>query len=367
MKSLKTKTWVLLLIVAALVVYFTYLYFKPFYTGPVSNHFDGSRFKNPSYRHKNKTWQFLKWQATRNAAKWPLRNHITPNTDLSAHVEGNRLLVTFVGHSTVLIQTQGINILTDPIWSQRASPFQWIGPKRVSQPGIPFASLPKVDVVLISHTHYDHLDINTINKLNQRDKPLFLMGLGVMQQVKSQLHAPINTKALDWRQSVTIKNNVKISFIPILHWSARGIFDNNKTLWGGYVIQTQMGNILFAGDTGYQKRIYKAIKEHYSPIRLAILPIGAFLPRWFMRYNHMDPYEAVQAYKTLKASYALGIHYGTFQLSDEAIDEPEKQLKIALKKSKINKNTFRALNIGQTWAVPVMNQSHISHGCMGDD
>jgi L-ascorbate metabolism protein UlaG (beta-lactamase superfamily) len=326
-----------------------------FYTGPVSDHFDGKRFYNPDGDHIHSTLETLKWRMTSKRSPWPLHidNKVYPIPP--QRVDGTNLTAIFIGHATVLLQTEGLNILTDPIWSERASPFNFAGPKRVRAPGISLVNLPKIDIILISHNHYDQLDLPTLAALYKRDHPLILAGLGVDKQIRNA-YPGIDVHPMDWNDHVLLKNKVAIYFVPAQHWSKRTLFDTNKTLWGGFVIKLPGGNIYFTGDSGFGSgEIFKKEITRFAPIRLALLPIGAYEPRWFMKGHHMDPAESVKVFNIIQARYALAIHFGTFQLTDESPEAPLGALKAALLEARIKLSRFRVLGEGESWNVPPAN------------
>jgi L-ascorbate metabolism protein UlaG (beta-lactamase superfamily) len=235
---------------------------------------------------------------------------------------------TFIGHATVLIQVDGVNILTDPIFSDRASPITFLGPKRVRPPSVKIDDLPVIDAVLISHNHFDHLDLDSLKKLSQKfPKMIILIGLANGKLLQS--NGLTQFKELDWWESYEFQH-LKIAFTPSMHWSARGLFDRFETLWGSYFIQAKNKKIYFAGDTGYGRH-FKLIEEKYGSVDVALLPIGAYEPRWFMQNYHTNPHEAVQAMIDLKAKKAFGIHFDTFQLADEEYGQAPRDLAKALK------------------------------------
>ncbi len=325
----------------------------PYYQGPVSDHFDGERFFNRFKHQKRKRFAFWRWQLRRHSAPWPhaVANHYEGKP--KRRVEGDSLHITFVNHATVLIQTQGLNILTDPLWSDRTSPIPWLGPKRVRKPGVAFEDLPPIDVVLVSHNHYDHMDKATLLRLWQRDNPHVITPLG-NDTLLHRFNKNIQVTALDWGENTAITDTVSIHVEQTQHWSARGLRDRNKALWAAMVIATPQGTIYFAGDAGYGNgEHYKETAEKLGPFRFAMLPIGAYAPRWFMRYAHMDPEEAVLAFGDLKAQWAMPIHYGTFKLSDEALEAPLEGLAEARTKLGVSADKFRALAEGETWEVPL--------------
>lgn len=325
---------------------------KTYYNGPKSDHFDGKRFFNPWNPKLPKASELLRWKLMMRAKPWPKRVKKAQSDIPPSHVKGNHLRCSFVGHSTMLIQTQGLNILTDPIWSSRASPFDWFGPKRYYHPGISFDHLPKIDLILISHNHYDHLDIKTIFRIWSRDRCRIMAPLGNDTVICSK-HKTIQVETLDWHEYIPFNKNVNIHLEPAQHWSARGVLDKNKALWGAFVIETKGGNIYFSGDTGYGNgHIFKEAHKRFGMFRLAMLPIGAYEPQWFMKYAHMNPQEAVKAYQDLGEPYTVAIHFETFRLGDEKQEDPKKVLSETLKKFHLNKNKFRTLNIGEFWMIP---------------
>jgi len=310
------------------------------YDGPISDHFDGKRFFNERKMDKG-LLDLIKWRLYGNSIPWP---DSIPVIQQKVPKVLNSLAVTFINHATTLIQLDGINILTDPIYAKRTSPFSWIGPKRVRKPGVKFEHLPKIDVVIISHNHYDHLNIETLKKISIRDNPLFLIGLGNGKLLKS--HKINNFKELDWNQLHQV-NKVKINFLKAKHWCSRGLFDRQKTLWGSYLLEGPSGKVYFAGDTGYEKH-FSDIGKRFGPIDISLLPIGAYLPRWFMKAQHLNPEDAVKAHLDLLSKKSMGIHFGTFKLSDEGVDQPEIDLTRARAKFQVPSRDFILPKFGQT-------------------
>ena len=258
-------------------------------------------------------------------------------------MEGSGLRTTFVNHSTVLLQQRTCHILTDPIWSERASPLSWIGPRRRRKPGVSWEDLPRIDAVLISHNHFDHLDLPTLRRLAARGDSTFVVAARGARLLRSEKIGP--SYELDWGESVSL-TGFTVHCVPALHFSSRGISDRNRTLWCGYVIECQERFVYFAGDTAFGNH-FDQIREEFGPPHLALLPIGAYEPRWFMSPVHMAPEEAIRAHEILAARTSIAIHHGTFQLADEGIDTPKKQL-IAYAANK----TFLVLNNGQFADVP---------------
>lgn len=323
-----------------------------YYKGEVSENFNGTHFVNIGGNVIKTRGDLLKWKfGSNNRVVWPEWVDGTPYKPAENRVQGNDLRVIFVNHSTVLIQTQGLNILTDPIWSKRASPFSFIGPKRAHDPGVAFDDLPKIDIVLISHSHYDHMDIPTLKRLWDRDKPKIIVPLG-NDTILTRAYPEIQSFATDWNDVTVINETLNITTLPIYHWSARTPFDRNRALWASYMIEPKGGEpIYFAGDTGYRGGdIFRDIGEKYGPIRLALIPIGAYEPRWFMASSHVNGEEAVQIHRDIKARHSLGIHFGTFQLTDEGINDPVDALNTI--KANDPQLSFRALKPGEVWNIP---------------
>jgi L-ascorbate metabolism protein UlaG (beta-lactamase superfamily) len=315
---------------------------------PKSDHFDGKLFFNPSRRGFKKFSDVYKFSREKGEG-WPkwIQNRGTPQ--VVARNSADEMRATFVNHATFLLQVGGLNVLTDPLWSRRCSPVKFAGPKRHREPGLQLSQLPVIDVVLVSHNHYDHLDIATLVKLNIKFNPLFIVPLA---NAAILLNAGIErVHELDWWETFEFLGatggEAKITLTPAQHWSARGLFDRFKMLWGGFMFASAGEKIFFAGDTGYGGH-FKEIRGRLGSPTLALLPIGAYEPRWFMKDNHMNPDEAGQAHLDLQASTSIAMHFGTFQLSHEAIDAPVSALKAAREKLNIAPDTFRILEFGET-------------------
>jgi L-ascorbate metabolism protein UlaG (beta-lactamase superfamily) len=319
--------------------------------GPVTDHFDGVRFRDPHGAAPKGALDMFKWLASGNRQKWPERVP-SPYADRPpARVAPTAIRVGFVGHASLLIQAGGANLLLDPVWSERASPVSFAGPKRVNDPGIAFDALPAIDAVLVSHAHYDHLDLDTLSRLAAAHRPRVITPLGNDSVMRA--HDPaIAAEGFDWHERVELAPGLAVTPVPLRHWSARGLFDRNKTLWAGFVIETPAGRIYHVSDSGYGNGLrFREAQERYGPFRLAILPIGAYEPRWFMRDQHMNPEEAVRAFGDCGAALAIAHHHGTFQLTDEAIDAPVIALSQALEAAGIGRDRFRVLRPGQAWEI----------------
>ncbi len=323
-----------------------------YYDGQKSDHFDGESFFNPGKPLNKGFGSFLKWRVTAAKQEWPEYSELAAYDHPPERVFGDQLRVSLVGHATVLIQTQGLNILTDPVWAERASPVQWAGPRRVHPPGIALQDLPPIDVVLISHNHYDHLDLTTISRLWNLSRPRIIVPLGNDHIITD--HDPaIVAEAYDWGDFVQITTEVAVHIEPMHHWSARGLFDRNKALWAAFCITTPGGNVYFAGDSGYGNGDYfRAARDKFQSFRLAIVPIGAYDPRWFMAYGHMNPEESVLAFEDLGRPHLLPIHYQMFPLADTGYEQPLKDLRQSMGVRLIEEGRIVPLVAGESWLVP---------------
>jgi L-ascorbate metabolism protein UlaG (beta-lactamase superfamily) len=318
-----------------------------YYDGPVSDHFDGLRFFNPDHPDTDRSLRdIVRWKRGEKAAVWPKRvagRQVKPDTSVDA------LRITMVGHATLLIQTPGLNLLTDPLWSDRASPVAFAGPRRVTPPGIAFDDLPPIHAVLLSHNHYDHLDVATLRRLHAHHRPLIVTPLGNDVIVRRAI-PEARVIAGDWGDRFALEGGAEVHIVPAHHWSARGTGDRRMALWGGFMLRTAAGLVYFAGDTGYgDGAIFRAMRERYGPVDVALLPIGAYAPRWFMGAQHTDPAEAVRVMRDLDARHAIGIHWGSFRLTDEPREEPLTLLREALAENGIAETRFPAATAGEVF------------------
>jgi L-ascorbate metabolism protein UlaG (beta-lactamase superfamily) len=317
-----------------------------YYSGPVSDHFDGVRFFNPGHPPDKPMAATFRAVVMTPKADWP-EHYQSPFQDVPPPaVTGEGLRVTLIGHASFLIQTGGVNILVDPVFSERASPFSFTGPKRHNPPGIAFDALPKIHAVLVTHNHYDHMDVETLSRLATRDAPRVITPLGNDTIVRA--HDPrIAAEAFDWGDRVEIAPGVAVTLVRTAHWSARWLGDRRKALWASFVIETPAGKIYHVGDTAFADG--SSFRDHAAdgPFRLAILPVGAYEPRWFMKDAHMNPDEAVRAFQALGAEQAIGHHWGTFQLTAEPVEAPQQDLATALAEKGIEASRFQAFRPGQ--------------------
>jgi L-ascorbate metabolism protein UlaG (beta-lactamase superfamily) len=328
---------------------------NPYYDAAKPHHRpDGFQNIDPAARMPRPFGEFFRWQRER--ASLEIR---PPAMDLSALVPDlgfirnrtNHFSVTWIGHATALVQIGHVNILTDPHFSERASPVQWAGPKRWQPPAVRIEELPRIDIVLISHNHYDHLDEGSVRALNAQPggPPLFVVPLGIERWLEAV--GITNTRALDWWDSARV-GEVAVHLTPVQHWSRRTLADANTTLWGGFVIEGHSRGkprrVFFSGDTGYSREHFTEIGSRFGGFDLALLPIGAYEPRWFMSAQHVNPQEAVQIHRDLGARLSVGIHWGTFQLTDEPLDQAATDLAAAREKLGVGSREFVTLRHGQT-------------------
>jgi L-ascorbate metabolism protein UlaG (beta-lactamase superfamily) len=344
--------WLVVLLCLAIAIVPDFLDAR-YYRGAVSGHFDGEHFFNPdgvddALAPPGGIGTMLRYVTARDDRPvWPDRVAVTPAKP-PARVEGERMLATWVGHATVLVQTRGLNILTDPVWSKSAGPFG-IGPTRVAEPGIGFADLPKIDLILVSHDHYDHMDLATLRKLWDRDHPLIVTNLG-NDSVISQAGVP--ARALDWGGEVAVRPGVSVVVNRSHHWDSRWFADRNRALWSSFVVRLPGGNLFFSGDTGAGDLKWADQAASYGPIRLALIPIGAFrfTAGQMAAGSHVGPVDAVEVYRRLGAAQAIAIHWGTFRLSYEGWDTPPRLLAAAEACSR--QSGFSAVRIGRTMEIP---------------
>jgi len=344
-----------------------------YYRGPASTHFDGAHFFNPEGEPPSTapSAAMLRFLLGWDKAPWPKHVAVAPGYPAVAgtacpvtparvaenwarcvpHPDPRRMFVTWIGHSTVLVQAGGLNILTDPIWAKRAGPFGLFGPARVRDPGIRLDDLPKIDLILVSHNHYDHMDLPTLKRLWDRDAPLIVTSLGNDTIMKAH---GVRAVARDWGGRIPVRPGVDVLVERVHHWGSRWGKDRNRALWSGFTVTLPGGNLFFAGDTGFGDGSWPMEAARHGPFRLAILPIGAFEPRDLMAPSHIDPAESVAVFRRLGAASALAVHWGTFQLTDEAIETPRAVLGRALSTQGIAPDRFRAVEVGQPWEVPAL-------------
>lgn len=330
-----------------------------YYHGPKSDHFDGARFFNPEGEdgsggaQRDGPGTFLRIAEGRGGHHtWPTSVRVV-QTVPPRRVDGVRMRVTWIGHATTLVQTQGVNILIDPVWATRDSPVQFAGPRRVRKPGVRLADLPPIDLVLISHNHYDHLDLLALKEIARRDHPTIVTGLG--NDTLLAQHG-IAATAGDWGQSFAFRPGIDVEITRAHHWSARWYDDRDRALWCGFrVTLPRGGDLYYSGDTGEGKMIWAhTAGQSGRPIRLALLPIAPYKLTEAQSGNHIDPDGAVRAFGILHPGWALGVHWGTFELGEEGVDDAPRRLAAALSRQGIAADRFRTLEPGQAWEVPVL-------------
>lgn len=331
-----------------------------YYSGPVSDHFDGTRFFNPGGEEPGNVGALLKWQFQNSRMAWPGRIESPfPSAIPEARVTGDGLRITMIGHASMLVQVSGLNILTDPVWSERVSPFRFLGPKRVNAPGIVLEALPAVDLVIVSHNHYDHLDIATLRRIVAAHDPMIVTPLG-NDRIIAKAVPNARISVMDWGDRFAFGPDFILHAEPCHHWSARGLFDRRMALWAAFVLETPAGKIYHVGDTGFHDGInYLAAADKFGGFRLAILPFGAYEPRWFMKGQHQNPQEAVEGMQLCKAAHVAGHHWYTFQLTNEAHHHPEEHLLAALSQAGIAPDRFRAMRPGEAFDVPMSGRLEI--------
>jgi len=320
---------------------------NPYYQGPVSDHFDGLSFTDgrPVTKSLLDVW---KWQTSkREREAFPEHYPAPPQDKPPARFDGFRIV--HLGHASFLYQVAGVNLLIDPVYAERASPLSFVGPKRVNAPGVAFEDLPPIDAVLVTHNHYDHLDLATLARLHAAHKPRMIVPLGNDAIIRARI-PDARLEAHDWKDRVVLSDKVATTLVPTYHWSARGAFDRRMALWCSFIVEAAGTKIFHVGDTGYYDgSLYDRLGAEYGPFPLAVLPIGAYEPRWFMSDNHMNPEEAVKVMLSLRAERAIGHHWGTFQLTDEGIERPPEALKLALAAAKLPEERFIPMRPGLSW------------------
>jgi len=338
-----------LLIAAALL---TSCAVNPFYDSTKAHH-TKSGFKNIYYQDDKGLWAFLKWRWQKFFKDIPDVDDYDFELDTSNHEllknNSDKTTLTWIGHATFLIQFAGLNILTDPQFSKRASPVSWAGPQRVIAPAIKIEDLPEIDAVIISHDHYDSLDLYSVKALsthNRQRSLTFVVPLGMKSWLEDLGLPSIQVIELDWEQSHNV-NGVKFTAEPVQHWGKRTLFDAFERLWASWVIEAKGNKIFFAGDSGYADH-FKEIGDKYGQFDLALLPIGAYDPRWFMKPYHVNPQESVKIHMDINSKYSVAMHWGTFILTDEPLHEPPVKLAEALRKYQIDESKFEVYKHGET-------------------
>lgn len=329
-----------ILLVISLILLIGIFLSAPGYKGPVSDHFNGKKFFNPNGMQAKGFASVVEWMLKSKKGSW-VKNYETSVGPVPAS-SSEELIITFVNHSTFLIQWNNLNILTDPVWSERCSPFQFAGPSRMRPPGIHFEELPPIDAVLLSHNHYDHLDLPTVRKLHKLYEPVFVVPLGVGKFLNQ--HQISNIKEMDWWQATDF--GLQIMATPAQHFSSRGLMDRDKTLWCGYTLSDGDRKVYFAGDSGYGP-FFRDIGKKAGPMDVSLIPIGAYEPKWFMSPIHVSPSQSVQIHKDVASKHSIAMHFGTFPLADEGQGKAEEELIFSLEEAEVPQSEFIIPEEGQ--------------------
>ncbi len=314
-------------------------------TPPASDHFNGKTFFHPGEPSERGLLDVLRWQLTSRPARWPRWVELAPQPPPPAPRAGE-LVTTWINHSTFLLQTTHGNVLLDPVFSPRASPVSWAGPRRVHAPGVALEALPRIDAVLVSHDHYDHCDLPSLRALVARHQPVCLAPLGHRALLAAAGAREI--VELDWWQSAQVRPGLAVTLTPARHWTRREIGRANTRLWGGFLLQLAGQRVWFVGDSGYHEPTAKAVARRGGAPDLALVPIGAYEPRWFMAPSHMNPAEAVQTHLDCGARRSLAMHWGTFQLTDEGREDPPRALAEARTAAGLTPEQFTVLQPGES-------------------
>lgn len=315
---------------------------------PLSDHFNGKTFFNPGGQSSKGLLDVVKWRRTSKPTPWPEHVEVAPQV-LPQVPAGEGIIATWVGQATFLIRGNSATVLTDPVWSQTAGPTSWLGPRRVAKPGIDFDEVPRVDAILLSHDHYDHCDIPSLRRFARRDDPLIVSPLGYRSLLSGAGFSRI--VELDWWQENASQPGLGVTLVPARHWTRRTPFGTNRRLWGGYMLKIGGRSVYFVGDSGYQEGLFSEIGRRCGPPDLALIPIGAYEPRWFMAPAHMNPAEAVRVHVDVGARKSIAMHWGTFQLTDEGLEEPVRALNQAVAGVGLGAASFSAPAIGSSTSV----------------
>lgn len=321
-----------------------------YYQGPTSDHFDGVRFFHPGLPPSDKSLlEIVKWKLFGNRTRWP--DAVPSRTGIRPPAHEERLSIIHVGHASYLVQASGHNILVDPVWSDRASPVTWAGPPRHNPPAIAFEDIPPIHTVLVTHNHYDHMDTRTLRRVWERHRAPVVTPLGNDAILRAAIHG-IQVQAGDWWARFPLSSDIQLTVVPSYHWSSRTGRDVRMALWGGFLLETPSGAVYCAGDTAYRDgAIFREIGRRFGPPVVAVLPIGAYAPRWFMETQHADPDDAVRIGLDCGAHQILGVHWGTFALTDEPFDEPCRRLAEAAQVHSLDPARIQALRPGDRWSI----------------
>lgn len=291
-------------------------------------------------------WDAMKFRFTRDPAKWPESRPVKGTPKVGQPLRGSQAAITWVGHSTFLIEFDGLRVLTDPVYSNWIGFNSLLSVTRVTPPAISLEQTPKVDVILVSHDHFDHMDLPSLEFFAKRDNPTIVAGLGSEPILKDAGFQKILT--LDWYAKSDLREDVSVTFVPAQHWSMRVPLVRNVRLWGGFYLKVKDKTLYFVGDTGYHPKLFNEIRERLGPVDFSFIPIGAYAPRDFVRDQHIDPADAVKLHKDVQSRQSIGMHFATFQLTDEDIDEPCQILNESTAANKLRTNEFTCMDIGES-------------------
>ena len=314
-------------------------------TFPASDHFNGKTFFFPGHPAERGLLDVLRWQLTSRVTRWPKAVAVTPGVPPPSPTDEG-ITATWINHSTFLLQTARGNVLADPVFSERCSPVAWAGPRRVHAPGVSFESLPRIHAVLLSHDHYDHCDFPSLQRLAREHQPQFIAPLGHHDLLKAAGATRITE--LDWWKTCEPWPGCSVTLTPAQHWSRRSVGTTNHRLWGGFALKAGGRFAWFAGDSGYNQTLFREIHMRCGAPDLAMIPIGAYEPRWFMKTAHMNPAEAVSTHRDVGARRSVAMHWGTFQLTDEGREEPVRALTEAREVAGIGAEEFKVLQPGES-------------------
>jgi L-ascorbate metabolism protein UlaG (beta-lactamase superfamily) len=315
---------------------------------PPSDHCNGKTFFNPGERSERGLFDLLRWKFTAKPGLWPRWVDLPALPPPPAPGDGG-IAVTWINHATFLIRTPHGNFLTDPVFSERTSPVAWAGPRRVHAPGAAFDALPGIDGVLLSHDHYDHCDLPTLRRLASTHRPRILAPLGHRALLASA--GVDGVTELDWWQTHEWARGISIALTPTRHWCRRRPGATNHRLWGGFYLRAAGLGVYFLGDSAYDAALFSRIRGQMGKPDLALIPIGAYEPRWFMRSAHMNPAESAQAHRDIGSRSSIAMHWGCWQLSDEGREDPPRALAAALSAAGVSPAEFQTLTPGASVTV----------------
>ncbi len=317
-------------------------------TLPPTDHFNGKTFFNPGEPMNHGLLPVLRWKMSSRPTPWP-RSVPVEVRPVPPAPAGEGVTATWVGHSTFVLRSRSATMLTDPVFSERAGPFSWAGPRRATAPGVALESLPRIDGILLSHDHFDHCDLRSLRWLAHRDQPWIVAPLGHRGLLAGAGFKRIFE--LDWWERYRLGPDVEALMVPARHWTRRSAWGTNTRLWGGFILTTGGRRVYFAGDSGYQATLFREIGRRCGPVDLALIPIGAYKPRWFMAGAHMDPREAVLVHADVGSRRSVAMHWGTFQLTDEGREEPVTELAEAVRAAGLPEGAFTAPGPGESVSV----------------